>query len=317
MSKIKIVITTGDLDGIGLEVTTKALNNIGPKKDIQFIVWRDKDATPKYLKLLDQKFSRVTVNDLDQALVNDKHGLIDISSSFPPAFWVEQSAVACFKKKAAALVTGPLSKTSIQKSGLDDLGHTDILKRISKAKSVNMGFLGSKFNVLLATGHLPISELASSLELKKITTAIEHAQKMKLGLSKAKRRLPIGVLGLNPHAGESGLIGHEELSLFPKIKKFALEKGILIEGPLVPDAAFLERNWNKFSLYVALYHDQGLIPFKLVHGQNSGVHISVGIPFIRTSVDHGTAKDIFGKNKANPNSMNEAITLAIKLARQS
>ncbi len=317
MSKIKIILTTGDLDGIGLEVATKALNNIGPKKSVQFIIWRHQGTTSRYLKLLDQKFSRVTVSTLEQALANETSSLVDISSSLPPAFWVEQSAVACFKKKVSALVTGPLSKTSIQNSGLHDLGHTDILKRIANVKSVNMGFLGSKFNVLLATGHLPISDLKSTLQLQTITKAIEHAQKMKLCLSAAKRRLPIGVLGLNPHAGESGLIGHEELNLFPKIKKFAKEKGILIEGPLVPDAAFLESNWNKFSLYVALYHDQGLIPFKLVHGQNSGVHISVGIPFIRTSVDHGTAKDIFGKNKANPNSMIEAINLAIKLARQS
>lgn len=316
MDKIKIAITTGDLDGIGFEVAAKAINLIGPQKNVQFILWRGHRATPKFIKLLDQKFKRVTVKNIDEAIKINNQGLIDIRSDLSPAQWVELTAKLCFKKRIHAIATGPLSKTAIKKSGMKDLGHTDILKRISKTKSVHMGFVGSEFSVLLATGHLPISELSKNMNTQTLVKALVHADELKKCLSKNRRKLPIGILGLNPHSGEEGLIGSEEQRFFAKVHSFAKAHSIPIEGPLVPDAAFLKSNWNKYSVYLALYHDQGLIPFKLVHGQHGGVHISVGIPFVRTSVDHGTAKDIFGKNIANPNSMKEAIELAIKLARQ-
>ena len=116
----------------------------------------------------------------------------------------------------------------------------------------------------------------------------------------------IAVLGLNPHAGEGGLIGNLEKTLFAR-----LPKGVV--GPLVPDAAFLKKNWPLYSIFVCLYHDQGLIPFKMQHGQDSGAHLTLGLAFVRTSVDHGTAVDIFNKNVANPNSMLEAIKLNIQL----
>ena len=125
----------------------------------------------------------------------------------------------------------------------------------------------------------------------------------------------MALVGLNPHAGEKGLIGKfESENLKPVLTQ--IKKKHSVEGPLVPDAAFFDDNWKKYSTYVCLYHDQGLIPFKMVHGQDSGVHLTLGLPFIRTSVDHGTAKNIFGKNKANPNSMIEAVDWAIKLAKR-
>jgi 4-hydroxy-L-threonine phosphate dehydrogenase PdxA len=120
------------------------------------------------------------------------------------------------------------------------------------------------------------------------------------------------VLGLNPHSGESGLIGKEEKSiLIPTLR--TIKDGSVV-GPLVPDAAFRKENFSKFSVFVALYHDQGLIPFKLVHGGN-GAHVTLGLPFVRTSVDHGTAKDIFGKNVAESTSMEHAIRLAAEMVQ--
>jgi 4-hydroxythreonine-4-phosphate dehydrogenase len=126
--------------------------------------------------------------------------------------------------------------------------------------------------------------------------------------------LPIGLLGLNPHAGDSGLIGQEEQTVISKAMKQLFELGIPVVGPLVPDAAFQKENWGKYSTFVACYHDQGLIPFKSIHGFDSGVHLTLGLSLKRTSVDHGTAKDIFGKNKANPGSMVSALRWAIKWA---
>ena len=135
-------------------------------------------------------------------------------------------------------------------------------------------------------------------------------QKTRSGKSKAPR--PIGVLGLNPHAGDSGLIGKEEADIItPVLEKLRGEK-VPVEGPLVPDSAFTPSLRERYSLYLALYHDQGLIPFKAIHGQN-GVHITWGLPFVRTSVDHGTAFDIAGQGKADSTSMRLAIEWAIKL----
>jgi len=315
MNKPRIALTTGDLDGIGLEVTAKALDKIGPRRDAQFILWRSKYASPKYLRLIDKTWTRVTVDCLDEALKIKGPCLVDIASDLSPAKWVEISAVACHEKKIQGLATAPLSKTGIKNAGLKDLGHTDILKRVSRAKHVNMGFVGDNFNVVLATAHIPLSRISKSLTFTVLAEALRNANKLRKTLPNSQRSRPIGVLGLNPHAGEEGLIGTEELRLFPQLQVFARANKIPIEGPLVPDAAFFPANWRRYSVYLALYHDQGLVPFKMIHGQDSGVHISLGIPFVRTSVDHGTAKDIFGKNKANPNSMVDAIRWAVKLAR--
>jgi len=148
-------------------------------------------------------------------------------------------------------------------------------------------------------------------------SALESANKLRLQLPVAQQKKPIAVLGLNPHAGEDSLIGTEERDIISRALTEALKAKIPVAGPLVPDAAFFEENWKKYSVYLAMYHDQGLIPFKTVHGQKSGVHISLGLPFVRTSVDHGTAKDIFGKYKAIANSMLDAVQACIKLAKSS
>lgn len=315
MSKLRIALTTGDVDGIGFEVAAKALHHLGPQKNVQFILWRTDGADPRYLKLIDKKWTRITVDSLEEALKIEGPYLIDIASDLSPAEWVEISAKACLQKKIDGIATAPLSKTSIKEAGFKDLGHTDILKRLSKAKHVNMGFVGEKFNVVLATAHVPISKISKSLNFTVLAEALKNADGLRKKLPPAQSKKPIGVLGLNPHAGEKGLIGNEELLLFPQLLNFAKENKIPMEGPLVPDAAFFESNWKRYSVYLTLYHDQGLIPFKMIHGQDSGVHISLGIPFVRTSVDHGTAKDIFGKNIANPHSMIDSIRWAIKLAR--
>lgn len=317
MNKIKLALTTGDVDGIGLEIAAKALDAIGPKKNVQFFLWRSSKSEKKYLDLIDNKFTRITVTSLEQGLIQPStYDLIDISTDLSPARWVEITANGCLDSTLTCMSTGPISKTLIKNSGLNDLGHTDILKRICKTKNAYMAFIGSKFNVILGTGHIPVSEIKSNLTYQKITEAILHANNLRLLLSEKNRNKPIGILGLNPHAGEDGIIGDEEKSLFPSLFSYAEKEGIPLQGPLVPDAAFLSNQWKKYSVYLALYHDQGLIPFKMIHGQDSGVHVTLGLPIIRTSVDHGTAKDIFGKDVANPNSMIDAIKMAIKLSRQ-
>lgn len=322
----KIAITTGDLDGIGLEVSAKALIAVGPTPKTIFFLFRSADAEDFYLKKLDRHFERVVVDDLQQGLEffellkNEKDLspkiLIDVASNEAPALWVEQVAHACMKKNLHALVTAPLSKTGIHASGLKDMGHTDILKRVGEASFVHMGFAGDAFNVVLTTAHIPISQVPSRLTAEALKNALISANELRSYLPLSFRKKPIGVLGLNPHAGEEGMIGPEEKALWPGLQTYARQKKIPVEGPLVPDAAFLKQNWSRYSVFLALYHDQGLIPFKCVHGQESGVHISLGLPFVRTSVDHGTARDIFGKNKANPNSMIDAVRWGLRLCKE-
>ncbi|UXR65725.1 4-hydroxythreonine-4-phosphate dehydrogenase PdxA [Bdellovibrio bacteriovorus] len=315
MSRKRIALTTGDADGIGLEVTAKALHHLGPQSNTQFILWRSEGAPDKYLRLIDKKFDRIVVDSLRDALEITGPYLVDIASEEAPAYWVESTAKACLKKDLQAMATAPLSKTSIKEAGYKDLGHTDILKRVSRSRHVHMGFLGNKFNVVLTTAHIPVRDISKHLGFSTLAEALLNANELRKKLPAAQMKKPIGILGLNPHAGEQGLIGQEELLFFPELLEFAKEKKIPVEGPLVPDAAFFPANWGRYSVYLCLYHDQGLIPFKMIHGQDSGVHMTLGIPFIRTSVDHGTAKDIFGQNKANPNSMIDAVRWAVKLAR--
>lgn len=316
----KVSITTGDIDGVGLEVAVKALLHLGPQPNTVFFLNRSALAPKKVLQSLDKKFDRVLCPSIEEGLsflseprVFLRRTLIDIVSEDSPPFWVQKSAELCQKKILDGLVTGPMSKTLIVDSGFKDLGHTDILARVSNSKNLHMGFIGRHFNVVLATGHIPHQQVSQKLTINNLKDTILQTHSFTKALGLGAR--PIGFLGLNPHSGERGLIGKEEISVINKAISWAKNRGIKIAGPLVPDAAFFRANWPQYSSYIACYHDQGLIPFKMVHGQDDGCHVTLGLPFVRTSVDHGTAKDIFGQNKANPNSMISAIKFCIKLMR--
>lgn len=320
---LRICITTGDRDGIGVEVAVKALALLGPQRNVHFLIWRSPQSWPKTLTKLKSQFALRSFVSEEEALhflrspEMTSSILVEIISTKPPALWVQTTAEWCFRKQVDGMATGPISKTEIYRAGLKDMGHTDILKRVSGAAKVHMGFLGNQFNVVLATAHIPLAEVSASLTEPSLQAAVDAANELRLGLTKTQQKRPIAWLGLNPHAGEEGLIGDEEQRLASRLAAWAERRGILLVGPLVPDAAFLQSEWQKYSVYVTLYHDQGLIPFKMVHGQDSGVHVSVGLPFVRTSVDHGTAKDIFARNKANPASMVDAIRACIRMAKSS
>lgn len=308
----KILLTAGDPNGIGLEVTAKALERLGPQPGVQFFLMRSPQSEIKQLKRIDKQFNRITCSNLNEALAitSKSDTLFDIQSFNSAPRWVEDAAIACHLKKASGMVTAPLSKTLIQKSGYAAKGHTEILQKVSGAKSVHMVFVGNQFNVLLATGHIPLRRVPLALTKKSLESAIAHALEVRKILRKPLRKLPIALLGLNPHAGESGLLGKEEALVFkPLVSKY---KNVL--GPMPPDAAFLEQNWRRFSVFVCPYHDQGLIPFKMIHG-TSGFHLTQGLTFVRTSVDHGTAFDIYGKNKADCSSMLDAIKACIEMSR--
>lgn len=316
----RVAITTGDVDGIGYEITAKALRNLGPQTGCHFFVFLSPRSELSHRKILQKKFKLVTFTDLNSAVLfsestKDHRFLIEILENSSPAKWVEAAARGCLKKQFHSLVTAPLSKQEIRRAGFSDLGHTDILKRLSRKKMAFMTFVGNHFNVLLVSGHQPVKQVEGKLSRSLIHTAIENALVARKFLNSSFKKKPLAVLGLNPHAGDQGLIGRfDEKTLKPLLKSYSKHQ---VQGPLVPDVAFIKENWSKYSFYVAQYHDQGLIPFKMIHGFDSGVHLTLGLPLHRTSVDHGTAKDIFGKNRANPRSMMEAIKWGVQLATGS
>jgi len=316
-----VAITTGDPDGIGFEVTAKALAKLGPQKNSSFFLFRDKNQEKnqkRYFHLLDKKFSRLTFKTTKAALAFyyilknakalDSQFLFDLELSTNAADWIIEATELCRDKIFDSLVTAPISKTLIKDAGYKFIGHTGIFRHYFPQYPMFMGFVGNKFNVIIATDHIALKDVEKDLSTQKLTASILAAKKLQSLLSSGK---PVGLLGLNPHAGEKGVVGSfEQKVLLPLVKKYKH-----LSQPLVPDAAFFPNNWSKYSTYLALYHDQGLIPFKMIHGQDSGVHITLGLPFLRTSVDHGTAKDIYNKNKANANSMREAIELNLQLLR--
>ena len=312
-----IHITTGDLEGIGLEVSLKALSQIGPLKNTRFVLWRSIKVPSRIFQAVDKKFKRVT--HLTPPLVFEKKALKnnilwDIAGPPTPTKWVEQAGKLCLKnKKTHALVTGPLSKTQMEKENFKERGHTELLKKLSKKNSVFMAFLVENFNLVLLTGHVPLKKVKWGEE--SLNKCISLCLKLKKNIyafpflsatpRPALKNLKLSILGFNPHAGEAGLLGKEELLLKPLLKKWKNK----VVGPLIPDVAFQKENWRKFFMYLCLYHDQGLIPFKMIHGQK-GFQISLGLPFVRASVSHGTARDIFGKNLAKADSMKKALLWA-------
>ncbi|MEI7972786.1 MAG: 4-hydroxythreonine-4-phosphate dehydrogenase PdxA, partial [Bdellovibrio sp.] len=206
--------------------------------------------------------------------------------------------------------TAPLSDELIQRSGMRDRGHTEIFKRICRKQDLHMGFWGPSFSVVLATDHIPLEQVSRALKKGALKTALTACGEM-MRILGARHRSPFFVLGLNPHAGNKGIIGTDESSWIQKeITSFlGSESNTWTEvAPIVPaDSAFVRKQLKNKPLFLALYHDQGLIPFKMAHGFGAAVHLTLGLDFLRTSVDHGTAFDIFGKNKARPESMIAAL----------
>ncbi len=324
-NKKTLLVTTGDSDGVGFEVSAKALIAL-PKaffKTSTVCVFVSKNFEKKYFTLLCKTFRVVTLPMASSAFSvaalvaqpsSKKPCLYFVVCSDSPPDWIFSLACLCLRSpNSLALVTAPLSKTLIKAAGYSEIGHTEILATVSKTDSLYMAFVGKYFNVVLLTGHIPLKDASAALK----KTQWNSVSKLIDVFIKSLRwpTKPIGVLGMNPHAGETGIIsGVEEALISGQIDKLnSSQSKNKWEGPLVPDAAFLKANWNRYSVYLCGYHDQGLIPFKAIHGQDSGVHVTLGLPFIRTSVDHGTAKEIFGKNRANPSSMIEALKLAKNL----
>jgi 4-hydroxythreonine-4-phosphate dehydrogenase len=232
--------------------------------------------------------------------------------------WLREGARRCLRQELDALVTAPVNKEAIVRAGHPFVGQTELLSELAGTNRTAMMLLGQDdrcrwLRVALATTHLPLKDVSSRLTREKVELAIELAAKAcrDLGLSRAR----VGVCGLNPHAGEGGQMGTEEQTVIGPAVQSARRRQIEAAGPTSADALFYYAYRGDYDAVVAMYHDQGLAPLKMVCFEN-GVNWTLGLPFIRTSPDHGTAYDIAGQAKANPSSMLAAIRLAKQLARR-
>jgi 4-hydroxythreonine-4-phosphate dehydrogenase len=214
------------------------------------------------------------------------------------------------QRKVRAIVTAPLNKESMHAAGIDFPGHTEILAEQSGTEHVAMMLVNDQLRVILATIHIPLADVSRTLtvELEKRTIELAHRACVCMGI-KAPR---VAVAGLNPHAGEQRKFGNEDLDIIAPAIALARAEGIDVTGPWPGDTVFMRARQGEFDICVAQYHDQGLIPIKYL-GLDQGVNVTVGLPFVRTSVDHGTAFDIAGKGIADPSSLRTAFGLALAL----
>jgi len=306
-----IGITMGDPAGIGPEIIAKSLRNPSLRKSARFQMIGNAKIFANYFK---QSFPHCSIIDISER----SHDKIRIAHpnavSAEASFQYLQVAVDLLKKKEIdALVTGPVCKEAISSLGHGFFsGHTEFLADSFAIKNFDMMFVCSSLKTVVVTRHIPLSDVSKALSKEKIYKTIELVNNTLKKIFKIKRPC-IAICGLNPHAGEGGSIGKEEITkIIPAIKK-ARKNRINAQGPFPADTIFSPEIARKFDIVVTMYHDQGTIPVKTL-AFNGLVNFTIGLPFIRTSPAHGTAFNIAGKNRANPSSMMEAIKLAVMLA---
>lgn len=299
----KILITLGDPNGIGPEITCSALSQLTTQELTRIEIIGDQFSCNIISKLYPLLRYYISARDFipDFGKISASAGAI--------AFQNLEIAVSLLKTgQYSGLVTAPVSKAAIILAGKDFIDHTNYLAQQFRCKT-EMIFWSRYWSTLLATIHIPLSEVPSSLTAQRLTAAIAHAYSFaKIYHSESPI---IAVAGLNPHAGENGTIGLEEQNIFIPVIQKLQHQGYNIQGPIPGDIVFRNAEQGKYHIVVSPYHDQALTAFKLLHFYD-GVNVTTGLPFIRTSPDHGTAFDIAGQNKADSSAMLQALLFILK-----
>lgn len=313
---LPLILTPGDPAGIGAEIAVKAVADRGP--DARPVVLVGSGAALHDALALVEHTPNLRVCDrLDEALATPGISAFDPGEHDEPVevASVRAAVAACLSGDAAALVTGPIHKARLAARGFAHPGHTDFLGHLCGVPRPVMAFVGGSLRVALVTVHLPLRHVADAIStdgvLHVLRTA-DHALRHQLGLRDPR----LVVCGLNPHAGDGGLLGTEEIAAIAPAVTAAGRAGVHAWGPVSAEAAFRQAADGEADLVVAMYHDQGLAPLKLVDFGES-VNWTLGLPIVRTSVDHGTADDIAGRGIADPRSMRAAIALAERLVARS
>lgn len=310
---IRVVITLGDPAGVGGEVTLKALSDPSLRSLAHWIVIGDAAGLRAAEACTGLKLSReVEFRDAGKLPADFplEFGKLSPACGAAAAAYVCTATLLCLDGEADAMVTAPLNKEAVSLSGLHFTGHTEYIAELCNAPDSRMLLAGEKLSVVHVTTHVSLRE-ACELNRDRIERTIE------LGYEAMRRmghdRPRIAVCGLNPHAGEHGLFGSEDEEFIAPAIAACRARGIDCEGPVAPDTIFYRASRGSHDLIVAMYHDQGHIPMKLLDFEAT-VNVSLGIPIIRTSVDHGTAFDIAGKNLAGDANMRAAMKMAATMA---
>lgn len=310
----KFFISPGDPAGIGPEISLRALSE---NKSIQkyFVLAGDRDFYQDLIEKSDIDL-KLTDKESDEDGILLKHiplqnevilGQPDISNANYVIDVLSHGALGCLNNEYKGLITGPVNKEIINQSGFEFSGHTEFLSDIANVKKVVMLLMNENLKIALLTTHIPLSEVpfkVTKKNLKETTSIIVKEFENTWKISNPS----VCLLGLNPHAGEGGYIGHEEEEI---IKPFVNSANENIYGPISADTAFINQNIKKYDVFLAMYHDQALPVIKSM-GFGNTLNITLGLPFIRISVDHGTAFDLAGKNIADFSSMNEALKTSMK-----
>jgi 4-phospho-D-threonate 3-dehydrogenase / 4-phospho-D-erythronate 3-dehydrogenase len=311
-----IAISMGDPAGIGPEIVVKALADDAVRALATWIVVGDREALAPVESLTGirlESLARVVLQSPGALKSAPRPGRLDADCGRAALAWVRRATELCLAGEAGAMVTAPLNKEAVTLSGAKFTGHTEFIAGICGVKKSWMLLVNDRLRVLHVSTHCSLRVACDATAAQVLgTLRIGHETLGRLGLA----RRSIAVCGLNPHAGEHGLFGSEDArNIEPAIAE-ARAGGIDARGPFPADTIFLRALRGEFDLVVAMYHDQGHIPMKLLDFDHT-VNVSLGLPIIRTSVDHGTAFDIAGQNKANPENMNAAMRLAVTLAQNS
>ena len=318
--KFKVGISVGDPNGIGIEVILKSFQNPKMLKLFNPVIFANKEIIEYQMRVFNINLELNFIQTFEQTC-NDRINVFNLSlGDFKHNFGeatdiggrvalksLLKSAQALKSGKIQALVTGPINKKNIQSESFNFIGHTDFLSNFFSSESL-MFMIGENLKIGLLTDHIPIDKVSSSITKtnlkKKILKMIKSMQNDFL-IPNPK----IAILGLNPHAGDNGLIGgQDEKVIKPVIKELNKENNSIF-GPFPADSFFVKGNFDKYDAVLAMFHDQGLIPFKTLNF-GSGVNFTSGMPFVRTSPDHGTAFDIAGKGIASAISFSKALLLA-------
>jgi 4-phospho-D-threonate 3-dehydrogenase / 4-phospho-D-erythronate 3-dehydrogenase len=309
----KIAVTIGDPAGVGAEIVLKALADRDLIEIAEWIVIADpvalESAAPGYRQSVEPRIHFVTTTALDPAQPI-RFGELSAAYGLAAIDYVRRATEMCLAGEAHAMVTAPLNKEAVAMSGQSFSGHTEYIAELCGATESRMLLASEKLATVHVSTHIALAQ-ACKLEQKRIVRTIElGAEAMRLMLGRPPR---IGVCGLNPHAGEHNLFGREDSEIIAPAVEDARQRGFDCTGPHSPDAIFIRGLRKEFDLIVAMYHDQGHIPMKLIDFEKT-VNISLGIPIIRTSVDHGTAFDIAGQDRADCRNMQAAMRMAAKMA---
>ena len=309
----RIAITLGDPGGIGPEVTLKALSLLSLSEQKNILLLGPPSVYLQTLKELKTKvsfhyfFTEVGPKKIWRGQSVESQTRLAVAS-------IDLAVKLAMQGSVDAIVTAPINKAGLKKAGYAMPGHTEYLAELSGTKKYEMMLVGGPLRTVLVTRHVAMKDVASKISRKKVEETILLAD-VELRRSFGIARPRLVVCGLNPHAGEEGSFGREEIEVIAPAVRSARKKikGTVV-GPLSPDALFVDAYNGKYDAEICMYHDQGLIPLKMI-SRGHGVNVTLGLPFVRTSPDHGTAYDIASKFTADPGSMLEAIRLAFQISQ--